>query len=1059
MVRKGKGVLLTIIIFILIAVVGVGIYFALRGINNNSNENDIDIYYQGISLDEVVCENDIYYADSRILITATEEVSYGEIEKMINDLGGDIIGYISTTNDYQIRFRDKKTYEELEKIVDDIKSNSSIELASIEYITELTTNSVNYTTDPWIDANKDSDTSGREWSESNPDGSNWWAEAICMPSVWGMDLNTEKVKVGIIDSTFDITNEDLDNGLFKKLWNNPADENGDCNVTELYNEASDNYNKSKDKEEKEYYQELKSYYSHGTHVAGIIAARNNGFGITGINQNVELYGYAVFSDEADRSIDNSWCSVFIIECAISRLLNENVKVINISLGETDALVGAQNGNSAMMEYLELTNNSFENFLMKYIDMGKQFLICKSAGNDSKADDREKEIFGKKYDAYFDMLSGIENEEVKNRIIVVGAAERVDNYYNIAYFSNRGDRVDVYAPGVSILSDMPNNVTALKDGTSMSTPIVSGIASLIWGINPKLSPYQVKNIIMATTSNYAVPDDLDEFCYPTAIVNANLAVRLAEMTKNLGFDSEVKNFGTVTGLIYDIENLSMDDNKNIKITLYNNSGKELKSITAEKIFNSVEEENISLYSYIELLEPGDYSLEVLIEGYVSQKKEFTIEANETEVIDFEMISDKYIVTDAYRIEINGQTYAIPKINLEGNNFKRINSEINIIYSGDEHSQGIIGNVEDIRNGILPRSSCYNIDYEWGLNGDIISICIEFQFDGGSRNYQIYNISRTTGENVSREDILNYKGWTYEQYAEKVKYALGSVYWDKYYDMLTGNESSAWLGEGLAQNKLDNTISDNNVSEAIPYLNENSELCVAGFVYSLAGADRYYHKVNLETFEMSPHYSENVELPIGGDSSSSNEYSVYVEVINNLLSETNYNSQKDYIKQIYSGNLVDFDKNGTDELVLFYTTDGLNVLGQVWSIQNGKAVCMLNDINVTVMAGQPDSEFCLGSSGGKEYICLYRQFGDTFTERERWQLFEVNNNGYVLKRTLEKVCEHMGSDGKYTDTPVSEKYMIDNAEVSKSDFDKYKFEEKEVLCGIYGTQIEEFISQLQ
>ena len=55
--------------------------------------------------------------------------------------------------------------------------------------------------------------------------------------------------------------------------------------------------------------------------------------------------------------------------------------------------------------------------------------------------------------------------------------------------------------------------------------------------------------------------------------------------------------------------------------------------------------------------------------------------------------------------------------------------------------------------------------------------------------------------------------------------------------------------------------------------------------------------------------------------------------------------------------------------------------------------------------------------------------------------------------------MGSDGKYTDTPVSEKYMIDDAEVSKSDFDKYKFEEKEVLCGINGTQIEEFISQLK
>lgn len=421
------------------------------------------------------------------------------------------------------------------------------------------------------------------------------------------------------------------------------------------------------------------------------------------------------------------------------------------------------------------------------------------------------------------------------------------------------------------------------------------------------------------------------------------------------------------------------------------------------------------------------------------------------------SNNDIVVDAYSYVYSDQygeyKYNIPKIILDGNEIESINEEIwNSYYESVMKEQlNLISNNSSI--------NVYGISYTWAVNNDILSIIIETNFDGNNNHYEIYNISMNTGEKLKISDILNCKEWTYEQYAEKVKYALGSLYWDKYYDMFTRDESVTWFGEEAAQRQLDNTISDNNVSEAIPYLNENGELCVAGFVYSLAGADRYYHKVNLETFEMSPHYSENVELPMGGDSSSSNGYGVYVEVINNLLSETNYNSQKDYIKQIYSGNLVDFDKNGTDELVLCYTTDGLNVLGQVWSIQNGKAVCMLNDITVTVMAGQPDSEFCLGSSGGKEYICLYRQFGDTFTERERWQLFEVSNNGYVLKRTLEKVCEHMGSDGKYTDTPVSEKYMLDDVEVSKSDFDKYKFEEKEVLCGIYGTQIEEFISQLQ
>lgn len=1059
MMRKFKGILLGITALILtVSIVILSVILKTTDMTNIGGKDE-DIFCQGISLDEVVCENDIYYADSRILVTAAEEVSYNEIEKMINDLGGDIIGYIPDTNDYQIRFRDKKTYEELENIVDDIKSNSFIELASIEYISELTADSVDYTTDPWIDADKDTDTSGREWNENNPGGSNWWAEAICMPSVWEMDLNTEKVKVGIIDSAFDITNEDLNNGLFVKLWNNPEDENGNCNVTELYNEAKKNFNNSTDYEEREYYQGLMSNYSHGTHVSGIIAARNNGFGITGINQNVELYGYAIFSDEADRSTDNSWCSVFMYECAIARLLNENVKVINFSIGLKSYIIeGINNGDPAMKYFLETNNNSLENFLEKYIDMGKEFIICKSAGNNSNTDT--------KYDAANNIFSGIENKRVKNRIIVVGAVENIDGYYNIAYFSDIGERVDIYAPGVSILSDIPNNVTALKTGTSMATPIVAGITSLVWSINPNLTAEQVSAIVTSSSLGFVrIPteeDILGKVNNPIDIIDAKTAVNMTLKTKELE-RNEVKNFGTVTGLIYDLEDQSMDEDKNISITLYDNSGKEIKSITPEKIFRNYEE-NTHLYSYMELLEPGDYSIEVSVEDYVTQKKEFTIEANETEVIDFEMISDKYIITDAYRIEINGQTYAIPKINLSGDNFKRINDEIYTIYTGDEKSQGIIGNVEDIRNGILPRSSCYNIDYEWGLNGDIISICIEFQFDGGSRNYQIYNISRKTGENVSREDILNYKGWTYEQYAEKVKYALGSLYWDKYYDMLTQNESMVLYGEELAQRQLDNTISDSNVSEAIPYLNENGELCAAGFVYSLAGADRYFHVVNLETFVMSPHYSETVNLPVDGEDSVSEDssgYEGYIDAVNNLLEETGYYSKRESMKGAFVAALDDIDNDGIDEMLIRYTKDDYNILGQIWTIKDGKAVCVLDDVLLTVMAGQPDDYFYVGNNGGKEYLCLYRQFGETFTGRERWQIFEETDSGYVLKYTLDKVSEHMGADGKYVDEPVSVQCKLDDTEISESEFSNYEVEEKERVFSGPGVQIqiEDFLADLQ
>lgn len=47
-----------------------------------------------------------------------------------------------------------------------------------------------------------------------------------MLSVWNMDLDLQTVKVGIIDSMFDITHEDFKEDKFVKVWNNPANQEG-----------------------------------------------------------------------------------------------------------------------------------------------------------------------------------------------------------------------------------------------------------------------------------------------------------------------------------------------------------------------------------------------------------------------------------------------------------------------------------------------------------------------------------------------------------------------------------------------------------------------------------------------------------------------------------------------------------------------------------------------------------------------------------------------------------------------------------------------------------------
>ena len=78
------------------------------------------------------------------------------------------------------------------------------------------------------------------------------------------------------------------------------------------------------------------------------------------------------------------------------------------------------------------------------------------------------------------------------IISVGS---VDRHGEKASSSNFGDWVDVSAPGVAIYSTYLNNQYRYMSGTSMATPVVSGIAALIWSLNPNPTNLQVKDMIL------------------------------------------------------------------------------------------------------------------------------------------------------------------------------------------------------------------------------------------------------------------------------------------------------------------------------------------------------------------------------------------------------------------------------------------------------------------------------------------------------------------------------------------------------------------------------------
>lgn len=87
-------------------------------------------------------------------------------------------------------------------------------------------------------------------------------------------------------------------------------------------------------------------------------------------------------------------------------------------------------------------------------------------------------------------------------ITVGAVDRNDQR---ASFSNFGRCLDVFAPGVGIVSAVSTTATAFAthDGTSMATPHVTGVAALVLEQDPTASPAEVTEAIIANATTDAV----------------------------------------------------------------------------------------------------------------------------------------------------------------------------------------------------------------------------------------------------------------------------------------------------------------------------------------------------------------------------------------------------------------------------------------------------------------------------------------------------------------------------------------------------------------------------
>jgi thermitase len=189
---------------------------------------------------------------------------------------------------------------------------------------------------------------------------------------------------------------------------------------------------------------------HATHVAGIAAAEtNNSLGIAGVNWESQIMSVKVLDDRGSGYY--SWIANGLYWAA-----DNGADVINLSLsGGSDS-------------------KTLENAVNYAWNHG--VVVVAAAGNNGRNLAR--------YPAYY-----------KNAIAVAAT----DENDRMASFSNYGNWVDVAAPGVDILSTYHSSYDYLS-GTSMSTPIVSGLAALIKSEHPGYSNSQIRDKMQSSSDD-------------------------------------------------------------------------------------------------------------------------------------------------------------------------------------------------------------------------------------------------------------------------------------------------------------------------------------------------------------------------------------------------------------------------------------------------------------------------------------------------------------------------------------------------------------------------------
>lgn len=237
----------------------------------------------------------------------------------------------------------------------------------------------------------------------------------------------DRVKVAVMDSGVTLS-EDID---VKERVNMVTDEEG---VEPLFEDMS----------------------GHGTAVASVIAAKENNFGVTGINPNAELYSIRVLDSNKQAPLSRIiqgiyWC------------IDQNVDIINMSFGT------------------EVRSGILEQVIKEAENHG--ILMIAAAGNRGR-----------------EGMETVEFPAAFEEVVAVGSSNAQGQ---MCEASSAGTEIELLAPGEKIPAIGNFDEIVCTGGTSMAAPHVTGIASVLWAKDTTKSASFIRALLDASANRVSV----------------------------------------------------------------------------------------------------------------------------------------------------------------------------------------------------------------------------------------------------------------------------------------------------------------------------------------------------------------------------------------------------------------------------------------------------------------------------------------------------------------------------------------------------------------------------